>query len=285
MSTLRVVALASLLLGVQGIAATPQGTAPHELFGFLLEQNQAAFDNALGKPFNTGEEPKGFNYRAYAIPGAKESYLVAGFKKDRAVRLELTGADYRGPTGFFGLTLGQDASAIEPVLGKPTEIRHEDDANVDLWDYKLANYSLEFTPDHKLYSIQVVEDQPRKPSGFVGSAEVRKFALAVQAADVSTLLQMSSGSLICTNGSELGFAGAARTDLADPNGKLLGCMKKAAETIISLGPKMLTADDQLRVTEKVGALCVTKFAAPSALKEVVFTWEIDAWRVYEVTFR
>jgi len=183
------------------------------------------------------------------------------------------------------LTLGQDSTAIESVLGKPTEIRHEDDVNVDLWDYKLANYTLEFTPDRKLYSIQVVEDHPRKHSGFVGSSEVRKFALAVQAADVDTLAQMSSGSLICMNASELGFTRAARTDLADPKGKLLGCLKKAAETIDSMGPKMPGADDQLRITEKVGALCVTKFAESSPLKEVVFIWEINAWRVYEVTFR
>ncbi len=282
---IKVIALASFLLGVPRFAATPPPTPPHELFGFLLEQNKAAFDLALGKPFNTGNTPNELAYRAYIIPGTEASYLVAAFSKDRAVRLELTGKDYGGATGFFGLTLGQDATAIESILGKPTEIRHEDDVNIDLWDYKSANYSLEFTPDHKLYSIQVVEGQLEKPSRFVGSAEVRSYGLAIQAADVDTMIQMSSGSLLCTNGSELSFTRAARTDLADRGGKLMACLKKAAETIVSLGSGMQGADDQFRITQTGRAFCVTKFAAASPVKEVVFAWEVGAWRVYEVTFR
>lgn len=200
--------------------------------------------------------------------------------------LELTGDDYRGSTGFFGLTLGEDASAIESVLGKPTEIRHEADLDVEFWDYKPGNYSLEFNTHHKLYSIQVVNGQPRKPSAFAGSSEVRRYALAIQAADVDTMMQMSSGSLQCTHASALSFERAARTELTDPKGKLMGCLKRAAETILSLGPDMSGADDQLRLTPETGkTFCVTKFAGASPLREVVFAWEVDAWRVYEVTFR
>ncbi len=210
---------------------------------------------------------------------------MAVFDHGRAVRLELTGQDYAGPTGFFGLTLGEDASAIKSILGEPTKIRHEDDINVDLWDYGASNYSLEFMPDHKLYSIQVNEDRPRKAGSFVGSPEVRKYALAIQAGDIDTVVRMSSGDLICTNTSEFGFTGAARTDLADSGGALAGCLKKAAVAIVSLGEGMKGADDQLRIAERGGPFCVTKFAADFPLKEVVFTWEVNDWRVYEVTLR
>ncbi len=285
-SQYRILALATLLSGLLAFAATSPTPAPHELYGFLLEQNQTAFDGSLGKPFNEGSTPEGLAHRAYILPDTNASYLVAVFDKSRAVRLELTGTDYRGPTGFRNLTLGQDAPAIESILGKPLEIRHEADENIDLWDYTLANYSLEFTPDHKLYSIQVVEEQPRQPPGFVGSPDVRKYALAIQAADVDTLMQMSSGSLVCKHSSEFSFSRAARSDLADRTSKLMGCLTRAAEAIVSLGPKMSGADDQLRLAlGPGGAFCVTKLPGTSPLKEVVFAWEVDAWRVYEVTFR
>src|SRR5271169_2749096 len=113
MSQLKMLALGTLLLGMASIAAVPPIAAPHELYGFLLEQNQAEFDKSLGEPFRKGETPDGLHYRAYRILGTKASYLVAIFEKNRAVKLELTGTDYRGPTGFRELTLGQDASAIE----------------------------------------------------------------------------------------------------------------------------------------------------------------------------
>ncbi|HYB61452.1 MAG TPA: hypothetical protein VEH50_08230 [Methylomirabilota bacterium] len=259
---------------------------PHELLGFLLEQDPAAFDHALGQPFKTGSLPGQLAMRAYMIPGAKETYLVAVFNiHARAVRLELTGQDYTGPTGFLGLTLGEDASAVKSVLGEPAETRHEDDFNVDFWDYKPSNYSLEFTLDHKLYSIQVNEDPPREPRSFAHSPEVRKYALAIEAGDIDTVVRMSSGFLICTDKSELGFTRAARTDLADSSGDLAGCLKKAAAAIVALGEGMTGADDQFRFAERGGPFCVTKFPASSPLKEVVFTWEVDDWRVFEVTLR
>lgn len=269
------------LLGPAAVSATE----PHELFGFLLEQNSAEFDHALGQPFKKEILPDRLTLRAYRIPGAKQTYLAVIFSQGRAVRLELTGPDYSGPTGFFGLTLGETAPAIKSVLGEPTETRHENDVNLDLWDYQLSNFSLEFTPEHKLYRIQVNEDRPR-PSGLpVGGQEARTFALAVQSADIDTLIEMSSGSLMCTDTSEFGFTHAARTDFTDASGKLTGCLKKAAEAIVSLGEDMKGADDQIRIAENGGSFCVTKFPAASRLKEVVFTWEVNDWRVYEVTLR
>ena len=65
----------------------------------------------------------------------------------------------------------------------------------------------------------------------------------------------------------------------------MGCLSKAAKEVLSLGPAMTGADDQLRMTEKLGVLSVTKFAAPSPLKEIVYRWEVGARRVLEVTFR
>lgn len=115
---------------------------PHELSGFLLRQNRVAIEAALGKPF--AEEKRDDNVVAYGyhLPGFKENYLIAFFYegdsaevRDKAIRLQLTGPEPSGPTAFFGLALSDRAEKVEKLLGKPASIRHEDDANVDLWDY------------------------------------------------------------------------------------------------------------------------------------------------------
>jgi hypothetical protein len=274
----------ALLLFLVG-TATFAATQAHELCDFILKQDSSAFDHGLGKPFRTESLPDKSVMRAYMLPGTQKTYLVAIFKQGRAVRLELTGEDFTGPTGFFGLTLGENSSAVKKVLGEPSNIRHEAESNLDLWDYYPSNYSLEFATDHRLYSIQVNEDPPSKPPLVVGTQAVRKFALAIQTNDLDTVVQMSSGALECTDKSALSFARAARIDLADSHGELARCLKKATEAIVSLGEKMPGTDDQLRIAERGGPFCVTKFPASSLLKEVVFTREVDDWRVYEVTLR
>ncbi|HEY0309225.1 MAG TPA: hypothetical protein VGB94_13775 [Acidobacteriaceae bacterium] len=274
-------------------AATSQVGEPHELMGFLLRQSPDAFAT-LGKPFKEGSHGNGTTYQAFHIPNAKETYLVAIFAKvatsakAQAITLELTGTDYGGPTGFLGLKLGEDASSVEALLGKPSASSHENDVNLDLWDYKQKNYSLEFTANHKLYSIQIVDEIKSKPESSAGATEVHDYALAIQKVDVDKLMQMSSGELECTQKNEaFGFnASSARAELANHNGSLSKCLNIAAKEILRLGSTMKGADDQLRLYEKalyMGA--VTKFPKTSPLKEVVFQWETDRWRVYEVTFR
>jgi hypothetical protein len=267
-------------------AGAQQVGEPHELLGFLLRQNSSAFNAALGAPFNTGKRPDGTTYMAYRIPDAKESYLAVVFVKDEAVTLELTGTDYCGPTGFLGLKLGDDASAVQTLLGKPAAISHEDDVNVDLWDYKQKNYSLEFTAAHKLYSIQIVDEIKSKPEGIAGSSDVYEFAQAISSPDIEKLIQLSSGGLECTNTDSFGFrTNSARVEFADHNSQFHSCLTSAAKAILSLGPEMKGVDQQMRLYEKTPIAAVTKFPDTSPLKEVVFVWETGRWRIYEVTFR
>ena len=129
------------------------------------------------------------------------------------------------------------------------------------------------------------EDPPKEPESFAHSPVVRKYALAIEAGDIDTVVRMSSGFLICADKSELGFTRAARTDLSDADGALATCLRKAAAAVVALGENVAGADDQLRFVDHGGIFCVTKFPASSPLKEVVFTWEVDDWRVFEVTLR
>jgi len=274
-------------------AAKPQSTGPHELLGFLLRQSPDAFTSSLGKPFQEGPHGNGSKYHAFHIPGAKDTYLVAVFEKEIAndypvaITLELTGTDYTGPTGFLGIKLGDDASTIQSLLGKPSKISHEDDVNVDLWDYKPKNYSLEFTPDHKLYSIQIVDESNSKPEDVAGAKEAHEFALAVESGDINQLMDMASGELErMENNYSVGFrTQSARSEFEDKNGKLFACLKDAAKEILAFGPEMKGASDEIRVYENKSIGTVTKFPQSSTLKEVVFQREDDHWRVYEVTFR
>ena len=200
--------------------------------------------------------------------------------------MELTGTDYGGPTGFFGLRLGDSTSKTESVLGKPTEIRHESDVNLDLWDYKDANYSLEFSTDHRLYSIQIADESFEAPNSFAGSVKVHSFGEAIRARDIDNLMEMSSGEIECSQGRDFGIqTGAARTILSDEDSGISVCLRRAADAILALGSDMKGAEDEMRMWTKHSPGTVTKLPASSPLKEVVFVQESREWRVYEVTFR
>jgi len=281
---LAVVGLVSLQLAAQSVQK-PKPQA-HELLGFLLRQDRAAIEAALGKPFTEQTRPDSWVAYAYRLPKTPETYLVTLYDKQKVGQIELTGTDYRGPTGFFGLKLGDSSDKVQSALGRPTKISHEDDVNVDLWDYKESNYSVEITADHKLYSIQIVFEQKGNPDHVAGSAEVHLFAEAVRSHNIDKLTEMSSGEIVCTSGKEFGIqAGAARTVLSNETSEFSGCLKRAADAILALGPDMKGTSDEIRVWTEHTPGTVTKFPESSPLKEVVFVVEAGAWRVGEVTFR
>jgi hypothetical protein len=266
---------------------------PHELAGFLLRQYRDAIESALGKPFAQEVRPSGNLACAYRLSGSKNNYFVAIYDQNKksemyskAANLELTGADPSGFTGFFGLELGDPAEKVEKILGKPAEIRHEDDVNVDLWDYTQENYSVEISSDHKLYSIQIVDQPGKDTPDPAGSAAVLRFAQAIEVHDMETMMQMVSGEIECSTSDTFGIrSGAARTILTDQKSPISVCLKRAADAVLALGPDMKGADDQIRVWEKHSPGTVTKLPQSSPLAELVFDEEAGAWRVYEVTFR
>jgi hypothetical protein len=265
----------------------------HELNGFLLFQDRKAIEAALGKPFQNGEKSSDKHWGAYHVPGSSKNYLIAFYYigkdpvyKDKIIELELTGTEPSGPTGFFGLQLGDSAEKVEVALGKPTKISHEDDVNVDLWDYEKNNYSLEFNADHKLYSIQIVDQSGEDSPGFAGSDEVRVFAEIVQTQNIDKLMELASGEIECSTSEAFGIqSGPARKILSDPKSSISLCLQRAAKAILALGPKMKGTDDAIRIYTKAKPGTVTKFPASCPLKEVVFDQEAGAFRVYEVTFR
>lgn len=265
----------------------------HELAGFLLRQDRPALEAVLGTPFAEEKRPSGAVACGYHLPGSRNNYLVAFYVQDKKsemygkiANLELTGTDPSGFTGFYGLELGDSAEKVLAILGKPTEVRHEDDVNVDLWDYQEENYSVEISPNHRLYSIQIVDQPGKDTPAPAGSNAVRQFAVAVEARDLDAIMAMASGELECSTSETFGIqTGGARAILSDPKSPISVCLKQAADAVLAFGPDMKGAEDELRVWERHSPGTVTKFPNSSPLAEVVFDEEAGAWRVYEVTFR
>ena len=159
---------------------------------------------------------------------------------------------------------------FEAVLGKPTEIRHEDDVNVDLWDYKSENYSLEFTSSHKLYSIQVDEGPKGTEPAAGGTAEVYAFARAVKAHNIDRMMLLASGEIECSQKVAFGIRdGKARNILDDKASPISVCLAQAADVILALGPEMKAANTEIRIWEKGPPGMVVKLAKNSPLREVI----------------
>ena len=275
---------------------TTRGTHSHAhaLIGFLLRQDRKAVEAALGTPFRKGEPSDDKQWCAYHVPDSEKNYLVVFYyagkdpnSKDKIIEMELTGTDPSGPTGFFGLQLGDSAEKVEAVLGKPTKISHEDDVNVDLWDYESNNYSLEFSPDRTLFSIQILDQNEENPPDPAGSKEVRLFAQAIHTRNIDTIMDMVSGEIECSWPKDFFSTGSgpARGVLSNPKSGISVCLRRAADAVLALGPQMKGAGDQIRIWTNHSPGTVTKFPASSPLKEIVFDQEAGAWRVYEVTFR
>jgi hypothetical protein len=293
------ICLASALAAQQNAAKSGFAAAaharPHELEGFLLRRDRRAFEASLGKPFHEQDGPNSTKVCAYHLPNSKKNYLVVFFfvstKKDsqlngKAVQLELTGPEPSGPTGFFGLQLRDSATQVEMVLGRPASIRHEQEEDLDLWNYERDNYTLDFTPDHRLYSIQVIEQERKGDPELAGRDEVRLFAQTIQTRNWDAVLEMASGEIECSTSEAFGIrTGPARSILTDPQSAVSRCLKHATDAILTEKPGMKGADDALRLWDSMRMGMVTKFPASSPLREVVFVDEAGALRVYEVTFR
>jgi hypothetical protein len=266
---------------------------PHELNGFLLFQDRRSVEAALGKPFQEGLSPMGNLASGYHLPGFKENYLIAFYPQiensyytNKIRELQLTGTEPSGFTGFFGLELGDLAEKVLAILGKPTNISHEDDVNVDSWNYEEGHYYLEFTPSHKLYSIRIDSEAKEIDPSWNGASEVYSFAQAVKAHDINGIMLMASGEIECSKGEFLGIRdGRARTILEDRASPLSVCLAQAAEAILALGPEMKAAETSMRVWEKRPPGMVVKFPKNSPLLEVVLVDEAGSPRIYEVTFR
>jgi hypothetical protein len=293
-------ALAGSTIAVSGQQASNKPDAirevrshPHELYGFLLLQDRKAIEAELGKPFQEGLSPMGNLASGYHLRGFKENYLIAfypqiqnSYYKDKIRELQLTGTEPSDFTGFFGLELGDSAEKVEASLGKPTNISHEDNVNVDSWNYEEGHYYLEFTPSHKLYSIRIDAEAKEVDPSWNGASEVYAFAQAVKAQDVDMIMSLSSGEIVCLQKEWFGIQGRkAREILKDKASPISVCLAKAADAILALGAEMKTADISMRAWERRPPGMVVKFPKNSPLLEVVLVDEAGAPRIYEVTFR
>ena len=176
------------------------------------------------------------------------------------------------------------------MLGRPPKTRAGQDAKLTLWDYAPDNFSLEFTSEGKLYSIQIMLDPPlREATTIAGLAEAREFAAAALSKDVNELMRSVSGDLLCGSIKSVRFTRAARIDLTDPKSQMSQCLSRAARPIAALPQEKHGVSDQMRVNmlhlTNIDVFPVTKFPEKVSVKEIVYAWECDAWRIYQVILR
>ncbi|MDR3762739.1 MAG: hypothetical protein P4M01_01450 [Acidobacteriota bacterium] len=273
-------------------AANPQKSAARELYGFLLRQPRTAVEAALGKETSRESLGKGSAAYYYDLPGMADSALAAIYdKENRLIEIELSGDDFHGVTGFFGLKLGDTREKVTSVLGRPSSVQREESGGEEFerWEYNDRNYNLEFSADHQLDSIRIWDDDSEAEPPYPGAKTALAFAEAVRAHDAGKLVEMASGELECLRaGATLSDLGAvpARAAFSNPGSDLNACLLRAADAIELLAPEMKGVEAQMRVWQETGETgAVVKFPEPSLLKELVFAYECGAWRVYEVVFR
>jgi hypothetical protein len=141
--------------------------------------------------------------------------------------------------------------------------------------------------NHKLYSIQIVDDSESLPAAYPGADAVNAFAKAFAAYDVDAVMAAVSGEIVCTDGKSYGIQmDNARNVLFHDNSAVSACLQKAVRAILATGPEMDGSDSLMRVWPEVGQTgAVVKMPRSSPLTEVVFVVETGGWRVFEVTFR
>jgi hypothetical protein len=172
-------------------------------------------------------------------------------------------------------------------LGEPEKKSHEADVNVDLWDWPSRNYSVEMNPDGTLFSIQIV-DPLGSSQGVPSIHDVESFIAGVHALErgqEQPLLDQLSGDVSCYDGRDSTLhTGPVRELLSDKGNPLVRCLSQAAVAIRSTATSSGASFD-LRMYEKAPPAMVAKFPKTCKLREIVFRWEVGAWRVYEVTMR
>ncbi len=151
----------------------------------------------------------------------------------------------------MGLNIGDSDSVVKKHLGDPSTIAREKGEGLDLWNFDGANYSLEFTPDHRLYSIALWEENEKLPDPPT-TKDAREFAQAIHDGNLETVLDMASGQLECEWQRYFGLQdGPARSILGNPKSSVSACLERAAKTILAIPPEMPGVNTDLRLWTEI----------------------------------
>jgi hypothetical protein len=265
-----------------------------ELNGFLIGQHRSVFVAALGKPYQEQRTPDGWTYQIFIVDQARGVYMVVKFPDDRpnnAIALQLTGDSSKKVLPFLGLRLGVDTSAVLRVLGSPSSRRAIDEPKLTLWTYEDRNYTVEFTPAGRLYSIQLM-GYTGFPTRTPESLPIAKLRQALAERNRDELIGLLAPDIeVFRDSSVISFEGAMRAQLADstsPIARELMYGDRNLGVVLSAPNALEGSDEVLRIHERprAGAMYrVLKFPERSPLKELVFEFFAGELRLWEVAWR
>jgi hypothetical protein len=221
--------------------------------------------------------------------------MVLKFAPDRpdyAVSIQIAGDSGSPMYPFLGLVLGSDTGRVRARFGRATTIEQESDPPLTAWSYEHRNYSFEFTPAGRLYSIQVFgydgfDGMPAEP---LARLEPLRDALASR--NPERLMPVVASDLeVYRGGHSVTFTGSARRELADSTSPLCQLLYAGSNSL-----RALLADSALvqrgtvaiRVYEhpRPGAIYTSfRFPVGTPLEELVFEGFAGQWRIWEVRFR
>lgn len=275
--------------------ADPMAPSQYELNGFLLGQHIRAIEHELGSPYQQRKSDDQWVSRIYIIDRPHEAYMVFEFTPDRpdhTVTVQVTGDSGTAMVPFLGLVLGSDTAMVRRHAGPPTSVRQETDPVLTLWQYADRNYSFEFTPAGRLYSIRIMgwDGFPRMPA--LPLAGLEPLVAALDSRDPGRLLAVIAPDIEVFRGDSVyTIEGAARRAVSDTTSTLWqqllhgqGSLRAALADSFGLAQ----ADPSIRVYEhpRPGATYTSyRFPSRSQLSELVFEGFAGQWRLWEVRFR
>ncbi len=267
----------------------------YELNGFLLGQHISPIRHQLGEPSQEQRTDDHWVYRVYVIDRAHHAYMVFKFAPDRpdyAVSIQIAGDSGTQMYPFLSLVLGSDTGHARARFGKATAIEQEFDPPLSAWSYASRNYSFEFTPAGRLYSIQIFgydgfDAMPPEPL-----ARLEPLRDALVSHDPERLLSVVASDLeVYRGGRSVTFTSSARRELADSTtslSQLLYVGPNSLRALLADAPLVQRGTVAIRVYEHPRPASIYtsfRFPAGTPLEELVFQGFAGQWRLWEVRFR
>lgn len=262
-----------------------------ELNGFVLHQYKESVAANMGEFIKEVGRDDGWIDRAYWLDENHTSYMVFGFPESelRCESIQITGLPDTPMLPFLGFVLGDRRDSVTAVLGRPSQIKHFDDVDVDLYSYEGRNYTLEFDSHDRLYSIRIM-GQTGFPTPSIADTSIRLEGIRsiLRSQDPRQILELLSGDIeifFSKSDSLLTFRQNARAEIVDTESSISKVLYSGESSVSHLltDSTISQAEQNLRLLENKGAGIVYKFTPSTGLEEIVLFRDTGKFRIWEIT--
>jgi hypothetical protein len=291
MRTRRGLTLGFLAVAVRAIIASAQAPSQRQLNGFLIGQSDDAIAAHFTVLMQADTTPDGWVNRVYLLDRAHHAYMAFKFPKahpHETISVQIAGDSDTEMVPFLGIRLGDHPEALLPQLGRPSRVSHENDVNVDLYEYAGRNYSIEVDSNSRVSSIQVFGTEGI-PDWSLGTMPVLDGLWeALEIGGRTAMEALASDAEIYRHDSTVSFRHGALADLQTGSTSFAQALLRGPQSV-----RAIIADSSVRHRAE-GAIrvwlgrppgWVWRFAAPTPISQLVFVRKGDHWRLWEVQYR